>query len=124
MAIEVLVKAADNVNPSASPGSLWRSGDIVVIKQSPAVWGSLEGPPAFWRITIDGINLTDPAVETWLAARTQVDIEGGTIFLARRNLFLNVAALPPPVRNDILDNGLATIPVNRLQGFRDAVVVR
>ena len=129
MAIECLVCAYDRVNPSAeTQDDLYRQGDFVVIKQSPAVWGTAEGMPDFWRITVEGIDLNDPAVEQWISERTstELDPELGEVEvrLKRRDVHLDIAQLPPPVRNDILDDGLATVSVNRLPGFRDAITTR
>lgn len=124
MAIELLVKAADNVVPdSPAPHMLWKQGMIVVIKQSPYEWGSAEAPPLFWRITIEGIDLTDPLVEEWLAQNWDETDPDNPVPLSQRKLYLDINQLPVPIRNDIVDDGYATVTSNRLQGFRDALVI-
>ena len=125
MAIEILLRGIDNIDPDAVQGHLWKAGDIVVIKQVPHPgWGNMEVFPDFWKITIDSIDIDDPNIPLWLADRGFFDGSGDWQMELRRDLRLDVTALPPPVRNDILADGIAIIAPNRLQGFRDAMVPR
>lgn len=59
-AVELLVAAVDT--------STYLKGDIVVAKQSPAVWGGKEGPPDFIRVTITDADLAEvqPYLEVWI----------------------------------------------------------
>lgn len=123
MAIEIAVKAADNVNPNTTKQNmLWKQGMIVAVRQAPHTWGDKVVPPTFWIITIEGIDLSDPAVQEWIETNWDVTDPDNPEAVSQRKLYLDINALPPPVRNDILDDGYATVASNRLQGFRDAVV--
>jgi hypothetical protein len=54
MGVELLVYAKDNIDPNAEIDERFsaKKGDIVVIKEQPAVWGSQEGPPDWIQLVI------------------------------------------------------------------------
>jgi hypothetical protein len=81
MAVELLI-AATNLNP-------YQKGDIVVAKQSPAVWGGAEGLPNFIRLTITDRDLVD--IEPYLESFENVlQGEGLGIFDGNRRVRLFV----------------------------------
>lgn len=129
MAIEVLVRAVTN-DASIPRRSRWTQGDIVCVKQSPAVWGNLETlAGGFWRITIEGIDLTDPRVQAFLEIGDPIpfDAGGGNIVQVpafRRKRFINTTNLPNALRNALASTGTATIRANQLGNLDSATVLR
>ena len=65
MAVEVLVIAANR--PVEDSIDRWRKGEPVTVKESPAIWGDMEGLPKFIRITVPDVDYADAQNwEAWL----------------------------------------------------------
>lgn len=122
MAIDVLIRAVDS-SVTIPVHARWRVGDIVSVHQSPWVWGALETLPIFWRVTIEGIDFTDPRVQQFL--EFGADEPDGEITRPRfrRARFLNTPALPAPLRN-ALASGTVTVRANQIAQFDGALTVR
>lgn len=123
MAIELLVRAVNNVNPSADPATLWKQGEVVLVRQLPhGGWGTKENlAGGFWRITIDGINENDPRVELLLGSHDA--LTDGRL-LARRKRWLDISALPNRIRNALNSTGEVVVRANEVAGLDLATKTR
>lgn len=124
MAIELLVRAVNNVNPQADQGGLWKRGEVVVVKPVPHDgWGSLETlAGGFWRITIEGVDFTDPRVELWIEGHT--DLLDDSVILARRKRWIDLTALPNRIRNALSSTGIVSVRANETTALDLAVKTR
>jgi hypothetical protein len=65
----MLIKAADNVHsdPDTDERCCWKKNDIVVIMEDGHPWGSKEGPPKFYVVSLPGIPKANvmPYCQCW-----------------------------------------------------------
>lgn len=58
---EMLIKATDNTHPDphCNECHCWKTDDIVVVMEDGHIWGSKEGPPKFYIVSLPGVPKED-----------------------------------------------------------------
>jgi hypothetical protein len=129
MATEWLVCARNSpIHSDLARRFFYAQGEVIEIKQAPAVWCRYEDPRKsnpdnlhiFWILTVD-VTIRDPRVQQFreegiVDVASSVDPKQRTRF-SKRRWFIDVAALPDRVRNELRDTKRARIDLPDLAEF-------
>lgn len=96
----LLVKAisAIHADPATDKLSMYKAGDIVIVRPDGHVWGGMEGLPTFYQIDLP--NVTPEQIPYLQEAHQESPDESSSVALKKiKRLFMKVSKLAP--RNDI-----------------------
>ncbi len=104
---EFLIKAQNATHPDATKDArgCYKRGDVVTVMPDGHAWGNDERLPKFVVVKVPGVD--------YVRARKYIE-EGASV---RRRFRVRVDDVPLTIRNQLRDNGEATVTWNQLRGF-------
>ena len=127
--VDILFRAVDNRVPAGVDSALcYRTGDPITYKiwptpgVDPPAWGTAEGPPRFWRVTVTGVPLNN--LTTQILALFEAGVDSTVLdsaFVARiRQWTCDPADLQAGDEADLLADGLLTLTWQKFRNwFKD-----